>query len=282
MILDRPPLYYDTLITQSVPPLVWDVEPLIVRGDRIVIFGEPGSYKSMLMLHLASHLGAGVHWLKTFTIREQRRVLYVDEEMNAQILHRNVKRLQLGSGITHSDMAMVSRLGIRMDPYGAQLLLGYLNTQKFLPHVIVFDALRRVLLGDENKQEPITQFWRNLEPISRLGITSVIIHHMNKPPVEGNRATKYRASGHYEIIAGSDASLAVERVSRSVVKLTGIKSRGKVELPPFYVEVTDDGTDDGPLWIAPYVSKGKTPLTPQEREDVLRRPVEGTPSGQGV
>ena len=53
MILTRPLIPYAEVLSQPLLPLVWDVVPLISRGDRVVIFGEFASMKSWLMLHLA-------------------------------------------------------------------------------------------------------------------------------------------------------------------------------------------------------------------------------------
>lgn len=279
-------------MAQDLPPLIWDVEPLISRGDRVIIFGEFASMKSWLMLHLAIHLGAGVQWLDTFTIREQRRVLYVDEEMNERTLRRRSKRLGWGAVVeTASGLNFLSRAGVRFDAYGAQMLLQYLSEQKFLPQVIIVEALRRVLIGDENEAKDLAQFWRNLEPISRQGITCVITHHMNKPPAQGKRAARYRASGSTDILAGSDASFAVERVSPNTARITGIKARDDVELSPFTVILDDKGDRQGPITLRPATAletpptdaSSQTPSSPgrpglipvgeEEQGDVFRRAV---------
>ena len=235
----------------DLPPLVWDVKPLISRGDRVVIFGEFASMKSWLVLHMALHLGAAADWLG-FEVEEQRRVLYVDEEMNERTLRRRVKRLGQGAGLTlEQPVQFLSRAGVRFDAYGAHALLSYLSKHKFQPQVIIVEALRRVLVGDENESRDMAQFWRNLEPISRDGTTVVITHHMNKPPQQGKRATRYRASGSTDILAGSDASFAVERVGTDTARMTGIKARDDVELAPFLVKLDDAGNRQGPVRLVP-------------------------------
>lgn len=266
MILSSPLIPYAEVLREPLLPLTWDVEPLISRGDRVIVFGEFAGMKSWIMLHLALHLGAGVQWLQTFTIREQRRVLYVDEEMNERTLRRRVKRLGEGARITQApELNFLSRAGVRFDAGGAQALLGYLRAQAFHPHVIIVEALRRVLVGDENEARDLAQFWRNLEPISRQGITIIITHHMNKPPEGRPRAQRYRASGSTDILAGSDASFAVERVGLDRARMTGIKSRDDVELQPFEVILNDEGNRQGPVTLAPVTSP---PL-----DDVLTHPM---------
>ena len=276
MILGRPLIHAHDLLTQELPPLVWDVEPLISRGDRVVIFGEFASFKSWILLHLAWHLATGVQWLNTFTIREQRRVLYVDEEMNERTLRRRGKRLAQGAGVAgQPPIAFLSRAGVRFDAYGAGALLSYLREHTFQPHVIIVEALRRVLVGDENEARDMAQFWRNLEPISRQGTTIIISHHMTKPPQQGKRLVRYRASGSTDILAGSDASFAIERVSEDTAKITGVKARDDVELKPFAVTVRDGGNRQGPVFVEPVKVEGpprSAPLNPEEQRDVFRQP----------
>lgn len=273
MILNKKLIPYKEILDSPLLPLTWDVAPLISRGDRVVVFGEFASMKSWIMLHLALHLGAGVHWLGTFTIPEQRRVLYVDEEMNERTLRRRVKRLGVGAGVEVAPgLAFLSRMGVRFDAYGAGTLLSYLGEQKFAPQVVIVEALRRVLVGDENEARDLAQFWRNLEPISRQGITVIITHHMNKPPQAGKRAARHRASGSTDILAGSDASFAVERVGIDTARMTGIKARDDVELAPFLIRLDDGGDRTGPVTLTP-AAQGPEPRP----EEVFARPVPPTP-----
>lgn len=276
-MIPRPLITYEEVRSQPLLPLTWDVEPLISRGDRVVIFGEFASMKSWIVLHLALHLGSGAQWLETFRVAEPRRVLYVDEEMNERTLRRRVKRLGEGAGVTIAPgLAFLSRAGVRFDAYGAQTLLAHLESQAYRPQVVMVEALRRVLIGDENEARDLAQFWRNLEPISRQGITVVITHHMNKPPAQGKRAARYRASGSTDILAGSDASFAVERVGIDTARITGIKARDDVELAPFLVRLDDQGDRTGPVTLTHTVEtprEPREPLTPEERDDVFRRPV---------
>ena len=272
-MIPRPLITYQEVRDSPLLPLTWDVEPLVSRGDRVVVFGEFASMKSWIFLHLALHLGSGQAWLG-FPVPEPRRVLYVDEEMNERTLRRRVKRLGEGAGVEVAPgLTFLSRAGVRFDAYGAQTLLAHLGAYR--PQVVIVEALRRVLIGDENEARDMAQFWRNLEPISRQGITLVITHHMNKPPAQGKRAARYRASGSTDILAGSDASFAVERTGKDTAKLTGIKSRDDVELPPFLVRLDDAGDRTGPVTLTPGLAEApqgpREPLTPEEQDDVFRR-----------
>ena len=250
-VIDRPLISYREVLDKALPPLIWDVQPLISRGDRVIVFGETFSLKSWIMLHMALHLGAAADWLG-FKVPEQRRVLYVDEEMNERTLRRRVKRLGQGAGLTLDEpVQFLSRAGVRFDAYGAHTLLSYLTKHHFKPDVIIIDSLRRVMLGDENKTMDVAPFWRNLEPLSRDGTTVQITHHMNKPPMEGKRALRYRASGNTDILAGADAAFSVERLGPDTACITGIKARDDVEHSAFTVRLDDAGDRQGPVRLVP-------------------------------
>lgn len=280
MIHDPQLIRHREVMERDLPPLVWDVEPLISRGDRVVIFGEFASMKSWLGLSLVGHLGAGKAWLDTFPIPDTRNALYVDEEMNERTLRRRHKRLSLGAGIDSEaapGLALLSRAGVYFDTYGAGSLLSALKRHEYQPQVIIVDALRRVMPGDENEAKDVAAFWRNLEPLSRQGITLVVMHHMTKPPQAGRRAARYRASGSTDILAGSDASFAVERVGDQTCKVTAIKARDDREYAPFVVEMSDGGDRSAPvrLWVTGSMGSkegSKEPYEPAPPE-VLNRPL---------
>ena len=245
MISDKPLLHHADVVAQPLPEITWDVAPLVARGDRTVFYGEFGTFKSWWMLHLAQHLGAGAKWLG-FAVPQPRRVLYVDEEMNELELRRRIKRLDLGAPMGKPlEVEYLSRRGVRFDGMGASMLLHYLKEQKFSPHFIIVDSMRQVLVGDENKAPDVMAFWHNLEPISRQGITVAVIHHMNKPPVEGKRGLRHRASGNTAILSGSDASFAIEalsnRVGSQVAKVTAIKARSSIQGTSFHMQLGDVG-----------------------------------------
>jgi hypothetical protein len=153
-----------------------------------------------------------------------------------------------------------------MNSEGAQKLLRCMHTSDYLPQVIHFDALRRILVGSENEQEFITSFWRNLLPITRLGITTSIVHHMHKPPTGsgGRESLRTRYSGHNDIMSGADSGFAVERVegSRTRARVTCVKARRGREVKPFTVELTGDGDEPLVLRLVEGV-EGSNPVGPE-------------------
>ena len=85
-------------LTKELPPIDWDVEPLIAHGNRVVVYGEFGCGKSWVLLDLAIHLALGMDWLDTFKVSRPHKVLYIDEEMRNRTLQTRVHKVAGGLG----------------------------------------------------------------------------------------------------------------------------------------------------------------------------------------
>lgn len=155
-------LSLDKIMREPLPPVEWDVEPLVVRGDRVLLYAEWGAFKTWIALDLALSLAAGRSWLGQFEVPAPRRVLYVDEEMKESTLRRRIRRLGAGlgyeAGAADVPFRVLSRQGVRLDGVGARTLLEALTEAKFLPQVIVFDTYRRVAGGEENEASDVAAF----------------------------------------------------------------------------------------------------------------------------
>ena len=241
---------YTSIMEEPLPQIPWLVEPLIAVGDRTVLYGAWGSYKSWILTHLGLHLAAGKDWMGQFPISEPKSVLYVDEEMNEVTFRRRLKQLGLGAGLDGSDQVpfqLLSRHGIRFDSKGAKNLLHGLETVQFQPQVVIFETLRAGLVGNENEAMEIRRFWQNVEPILQSGMTLIISHHMKKPSQQGGNSTRNQASGSTDIMAGADSAIAVvgQKKSHGVVLVQQVKNRATEEHKPFSIQLDIEG-DDGP------------------------------------
>lgn len=243
-----PLLSFHDIIKDTLPPVDWLIEPIIANGDRVVVYGQFGSLKSWLLLHLGLSVAAGQPWLSTFDIPTPQSVLYVDEEMSVRTLRRRIKRLAMGSRPESEPLSfrVLSQPGITFDARGAAALLTGLAQQSCNPNLILIETLRRVLHGSENDAEAVSAFWKNIEPLRASGKTVIISHHMRKPYKEGEQNSRYRASGSTDILAGADSAYAIELEEEGLLRMTCVKSRNAEEPKPFYVSLRD--TDiDGPI-----------------------------------
>src|SRR3989442_1502908 len=113
---DRPPLTLAEMLEKDPPAIDWVVTDLLAHQDRALFYGEFGSLKSWILIHLGLHVAAQKKWLDTFEIPKSRSVLYVDEEMGEYRMHRRVRRLADGAGIDDShDFHVLSHAGLRFD-----------------------------------------------------------------------------------------------------------------------------------------------------------------------
>lgn len=263
---------YKELITGGVPDITWLVDSLIVQGSRVLLYGDPGSMKTWLALNLGLHIAAGKPWLGRFSIPEAQRVLYLDEEMGESEVARRVKQLALGLNLGDTELPFhtLSHTGIRFTPEGIATLAE--SVSRINPRVIIVDTLRRVLVGSENDQSDVTAFWRNVIPLIAGGRTVIILHHMRKTGQAGGGDAKYRASGHFDLIAGGDSSYAIsksrEEDGTSIITWRCTKLRGAEEPNEFTVKVSDDpDTEATVIKFGDFASKA--PITPQKISAVL-------------
>lgn len=199
------------------------VKPLFPTGDRTVIYGEPGSYKSWILLHLAIHLAHGKPWLG-FPVPKARAGVYVDEEMSRHTLARRLERLLAGAGLEPPpNLYVLSGEDFRLDPPkfnetgSAKRLLATCAAKGFQPEFFILETLRRIMTGDENEAKDIREFWRQLEPLHNHGQRAVFVsHHMTKPR-EG-QDSRTRAAGSSDIIGGADAAMSIVRAENLKTK----------------------------------------------------------------
>ncbi len=240
---------YEKIMSEPLPSIDWLVEPLIPHGTRAIVFGEFGSMKSWLLLHLGLHIAAGRDWLGRFVIPHPKSVLYLDEEMSERELRRRIKRLGLGAGLERDSLPFqaISQLGVRFDSSQVESLLTALQKQDFDPDIIIVETLRRVLTGSENEASDVSDFWRNVSPILTAGKTLIVSHHMRKPFQQGRDHSRNRASGSTDILAGTDSAFALKRALADTITVECVKSRAAEEPPPFVVSLCDQGGEDSPI-----------------------------------
>lgn len=240
-----------TILTIAPQPVDWDMEPLLVHGDRMMFVGEWGSYKSFLLTHLALHLASGSSWLG-WTIPKARAVLYIDEDMNTSTADRRVRRLSEGMGLTSDELPLrFVRLGFRVTDYSPRKLIQCLAAWKFSPDVVIVETMRRVLVGDENHNADVSRMWGNLLTLTAEGWTVILSHHMSKSHPEFPRPLRDRQSGGTAILSDVDCGFAVVRQGHSnAVDVTQTKQREGEESPTFTVLVESTGDPHtGPITL---------------------------------
>ena len=236
---------FATIMREPLPAVDWLVKSLIPIQSRTIVFGEYRSMKSWTLLDLSLHIAAGRAWLDTFDIPEPRPILYIDEEMPIHELRRRVKRMGEGMGLSDVSIPFraVSHLGVRFNEEKVEALLTELQSIGFDPEIIVVETLRRVLNGSENEATHVAEFWHSVSPILAAGKTLIISHHMKKPSFQKYEATRHRASGSTDILAGADMAYAITR-NQDELTISCEKNRMAPEIASFKVKLVTEGLDD--------------------------------------
>jgi hypothetical protein len=279
--LDRRLFRLETVLKEPLPPIDWDVEPLVAHGNRVVVYGEFGCGKSWALLDLAIHLALGDSWLDRFTIAQPRSVLYLDEEMPDRTLRTRLKKLANGLGLPDSaciPLWLGSHLGLKLGaPHAIDYLLAELRKYDIDPDVIIVETLRRVITGSENDAEDVGRMWDALDPLVRADKTLILSHHMRKPSQNGSGAVRHKASGSTDILAGADAGFAVTRSTKDSMTIECVKSRVVEEPPAFMVGLFDvpDQADAVELrYLATKEEAEKDPKLIDAAVELIRRHVE--------
>ena len=203
------------ILATPIAPRIWEVEPLVIQGQRVMLVGQWGAFKSWLLQHLSLSLAtAPGMWLGAFQIPTARRVLYLDKEMSEHSARRRFQRLAAGMKLDIQDYPfdLVSHPQFTMSEEGGKRLLTALDGLKMAPDVIVMETYRRVLKGKENDQGDVSAFWEQVEPIFKAGKTLYVSHHMRKPKGKGED-NRHMASGSTDVLAGADTVLAVTKAA---------------------------------------------------------------------
>ena len=239
------------IMDDPIPTVPWLIKPLIATGDKALLYGAWGSFKSWLLMHLALHLAAGVSWLDHFDIPKSKKVLYLDEEMSETTFRRRWQQLAHGAGLADVDLSfnLYSQPGIVLNSQGAHTLLANLERAEFLPDVIVGETIRRLLPGNENEAQDVAQFWRDLTPLLGDSRTLILSHHMSKPNPGYPKPVRDRASGSTDIMAGVDAAFAIQKQSSGLLKVEQVKSRATEEVGAFTVRFACS-EQDGPVHLS--------------------------------
>lgn len=243
MQLTAPIRTYRDLVSGTIPETTWLVESFFVKGSRVLLYGDPGSMKTWLALDLGLHLAAGLPWLGRFTVPAPQSVLYLDEEMGEVEVARRVTQLAKAAHLEHASLPfhVLSQAGVRFSADGIATLRK--KIAELDPQVIIVDTLRRVLVGSENDQSDVTDFWRHVLSLMTGGRTVIILHHMRKAGQTGGGDAKYRASGHFDLIAGGDCSYAIATTrdpdGTCAITWRCTKLRGAEEPSDFTVRVAD-------------------------------------------
>ena len=184
----------------ALPPRSWLVEGLIPEEAMVVMFGKPGSAKSLLAVALACSVATGSPWMGRQT--SKGLAIYVAGEGRSGLPYRVAAWEQKNSTKAPFALELMPgdfnffRTGDTADLIATIKTVSQVN--KLPAKSIVFDTLSNAIPGqDENLQSVISHTAAGCDRIiSETGATVIFIHHPSKSnpnELRGNTVLEARA-----------------------------------------------------------------------------------------
>lgn len=213
------------------PPQNWVVEGLIPMEGMVAVSGDPGSYKTWLLLDMALAVAKGEKFLGQFETN-QCGVMIVDEENPARLLQQRLKRMP----ITEDDLPIqiLSLSGFQLTNENARFLLHEAGRLEI--GLIIFDSLVRIHDAEENDAKKMAEVFARMKLFIQNGISVIFIHHNRKQTSYGNSAQAMRGSS--DILASVDSHIGIKHDEETgIVRMEQTKSRFDKKVRPIEILV---------------------------------------------
>ncbi|NTW89711.1 MAG: AAA family ATPase [Candidatus Moranbacteria bacterium] len=215
----------------------WIVDRVVPMEGVTIMSGAPASYKTWLLLQLASDIVQGTSFLGQFRC-EKKRVLIVDEENHARLLQ---KRLHSLGTPTDVEIHLMSQKNFLVTDEAMRAVL-LEHCEKTKSEVIIFDSLIRISHADENDARSMDDVFRGLKALCGAHKTVIVTHHERKEGLQQRSSAQNRMRGSSNISAQIDSHVAISRdkFDRRLITVEHAKSREEEELPSFKVAVRSE------------------------------------------
>jgi AAA domain-containing protein len=218
-------------------PISWLIDGLWPSGELGMLFGDGGSFKTSIALHIAAAVAGGHRVFDRFAT-ERGPVLFVSEEDPGSILQMRLEAFVIGhgwgrrgvlqnvhycavEGVTLTDARWQQRLRGEVERLGVRL--------------VVLDPLTELVAGEENsasEMRPCIRFARSL--CRPTGAAVMMLHHAGKAR-EGSRSID-RVRGSSAFYSASRAVYALEDRGSDTVAIECVKASRTARPRPFAVK----------------------------------------------
>lgn len=201
----------------------------VLRLEQLaLIFGEPGSYKTFVILDLVLKVCTGLLWWGSPTL--QGSVIYFAGE-GIGGLRRRIQAWAIEHGFEACDLAM--RVLPHSVPFDSDddfaRLIQALKALANMPLIVVIDTLARFGGAlDENSASEMGVFIDRCDEIKRVtGAAVVVVHHTRK----GSRVLR----GSSALEGAADVVIEVLKPEKGKAEVTGRKSKDDEAFPTIYL-----------------------------------------------
>ncbi len=231
------------------PPQEFIVDGVFASSSLNIIYGAPGTLKSMLLADLCICVAAGLPWLAPLPNAnglpfqtKQAPVLWLDFD-NGQ--NRTDERFDAFGRTRAIDAtapltyyAMPTPWFDATDDKAIEMLI--CRIEKTNAQLVVIDNLGVISGGADENSAEMASVMANLRRVAETTRTALIIVHHQRKGTSNNTRAGESLRGHSSIEAALDLALLVERDERSeIINIKATKARG-VDVPPFGAHFTYD------------------------------------------
>jgi len=230
------------------PPREYLAGSLFPRPSLSLLFGAPGSLKSLFLMDLSVCVAAGKDWLGEFPTR-QGSVLWLDKDSGRDRLIRRFLALLKGHDLERCPvdfLAFPQPTFVAGGPGAAEAVHRLISLAERKGYsLIVLDNLGSVSgARDENSPEMIEVMGRLRFITEETGAAVIVIHHKTK----GRRDRPGdMLRGHSSIEGALDLALFLERKGEYLVHIQATKSRD-IMPEPFYAQFLYESQNNELTW----------------------------------
>lgn len=236
----------EDLFKAAKTPINWGIDQLFTRNARILLAAEPKVGKTYIVCTLLLAMAAGQILWDRLKVKDPGPVCVVAGEDDAAEIGRRLHRMCKSYGI------LMSGLPIHFLP-GHAIRLNRVRDQEFIrdsvrklgAKMVIYDPLSRLMEGDENSKEMVSQV---LNPASELaadeGVSVCVVHHLGKQNSDKPRSAIERVRGSSDISSWFSCGLfASGRLRDGRVNIEFL-SRVSSRLPSeFFLDVKEEQPD---------------------------------------
>jgi len=232
------------------PPLEYIAAGLFPLPSLNIVYGAPGTFKSMIMADLAICVAAGELWLPpaewmpgaTGFATKRTPSMWIDFDNGARPTHERIGALARARNLPPTTPIYYYSLPMpwldASKPESIGDLINRINSKG--AQLVVIDNLGLISGGAAEGTEAMIPIMGALRQLAEAtGAAIVVIHHQRKTGQINARAGE-SLRGHSSIEASLDLAILVEREEGSkIITLKSTKTRG-VDVYPFSAEFTFD------------------------------------------
>lgn len=194
------PLVRANELTAKPMPFEWLLDGIIEQGSLNLLFGEPGSGKSLFSLDWAFCMASGIDWHGVRT--KQTSVIVIAGEGFSGI-GRRLKALEIKYGQNAPKSLFISkRPADFLDDKNVKWLADSIAETCISPGFVIIDTMHRNMTGDENSSQDIGKFISNIDVFLKpMGAAVLVVHH-------SGHGQKDRSRGSSSIKAAMDGEFS--------------------------------------------------------------------------